>query len=148
MKVDFNQVISLISPVMETLMKIDDGRGVYILVAQGDKNLSLDEATVFTHPVGDFGNCDKIAKAKAAVSWRTGYSSRDAAMRADMLLKSGDCVWPGSVARNIGDNRQVVAVSGLFGNHDEYLATLVMLTIDVVSDDMVEEISKTTGVVG
>lgn len=145
MKVDFNRVMALVKPVFEALMKTD-GPGLYILVAQGDKKLPLDEAIVFTHSVGDFGNCDKIARAKAAVSWRTGYSSRDAALRADMLLESGDCVWPGSIAGNIGDNRQVVAVSGLTGNHDEYLATMIMLTIDMVADEMVEAISKAAGI--
>ncbi len=63
----------------------------------------------------------KISLAKAGLSWRTGYSSREVQQRYPHLMEPGDVVYPGSVVVD----GLIVACSGVQGYLDEYFADTV-----------------------
>lgn len=131
------RVADIIEPLARKLMELDDKKGVYAVLIQGNKNKPLKDSVEWMWSTGDYDDCDQIAMDKAEVSWRTGKSTRDAGRFSDMLGEHNDCAWYGSVVTTIDEIRQVVAVSGLTAVHDEYLAAIIMHTIDMVAGEMV-----------
>lgn len=84
---------------------------------------------------------DRIAFAKAQLSWRTGRSSRDIQQNAPHLYEvplnreRGDVKWGGSVVRE----GLVVAFSGVQANFDEWIAGMMAdLLLAMCRDEMVK----------
>lgn len=89
---------------------------------------------------------DEIARSKAAMTRRTGTTSRDIQIRSPFLLQPGDTIWYGSA---ISDNL-VVAVSGYKQEQDEALSGIClslcrMLSVTkrkLLAEDVIPDASK------
>lgn len=140
MKEFFDQVRKMVKSFVETMLKLDDRKGLTIVVYREKKNTPFRDLLPVW--IGNFGTATDesldIAMNKAKASWETGRDSKELSEATWFMNKNNICVWPGAICftDNRTDTRIVVAVSGLTGRHDETLARVVFEIINTISDDI------------
>jgi hypothetical protein len=146
----FIKVREVVEPFVDTMLRLDERKGLTVLVYIGKEDTPFKELQPVW--VGAFGAATNesrdVAMSKAEASWKTGCDSRNLSEGTWFLNEKTVFVWPGALCftDRRTDTRTVVAVSGLTGRHDETLARVVFEVINTISDDMAQVAIKNNGI--